>query len=92
MTTVFAKPGQVRGDWYVVDASGKTLGRLASQIAHRLKGSAATVGANRIAEICNSLCAASAGEGLTDSVPTAATTLTSPGATAVLSGSAGRTS
>ena len=38
MTTVFAKPGQVRGDWYVVDASGKTLGRLASQIAHRLKG------------------------------------------------------
>jgi len=38
MTTVFAKPGAVRGDWYVVDASGKTLGRLASQIAHRLKG------------------------------------------------------
>jgi large subunit ribosomal protein L13 len=38
MTTVFAKPGAVRGDWFVVDASGKTLGRLASQIAHRLKG------------------------------------------------------
>src|SRR6516165_9793692 len=38
MTTVFAKPGQLRGDWYLVDASGKTLGRLASQIAHRLKG------------------------------------------------------
>src|SRR5476651_1994329 len=38
MTTVFAKPGTVRGDWFVVDASGKTLGRLASQIAHRLKG------------------------------------------------------
>ena len=38
MTTVFAKPGAVRGDWYVIDASGKTLGRLASQIAHRLKG------------------------------------------------------
>ena len=38
MTTVFAKPGAVRGDWFLVDASGKTLGRLASQIAHRLKG------------------------------------------------------
>jgi large subunit ribosomal protein L13 len=38
MTTVFAKPGQVRGDWFLVDATGKTLGRLASQIAHRLKG------------------------------------------------------
>ena len=38
MNTVFAKPGQVRGDWYVVDASGRTLGRLATQLAHRLKG------------------------------------------------------
>ncbi len=38
MSTVFAKPGKVRGDWYLVDASGKTLGRFASQIAHRLKG------------------------------------------------------
>jgi large subunit ribosomal protein L13 len=38
MTTVFAKPGQVRGDWFVVDADGKTLGRLATQIAHRLRG------------------------------------------------------
>ena len=38
MSTVFARPGTVRGDWYLVDASGKTLGRLASQIAHRLKG------------------------------------------------------
>ena len=38
MSTVFARPGTVRGDWYVVDANGKTLGRLASQIAHRLKG------------------------------------------------------
>ena len=37
-TTIFAKPGTIRGDWYVVDANGKTLGRLASQIAHRLKG------------------------------------------------------
>ena len=38
MKTVFAKPATVRGDWFVVDASGKTLGRLASEIAHRLKG------------------------------------------------------
>jgi large subunit ribosomal protein L13 len=38
MKTVFAKPESVRGDWFVVDASDKTLGRLASQIAHRLKG------------------------------------------------------
>lgn len=38
MSTVFAKPGHVRGDWYLVDASGKTLGRLASEIARRLKG------------------------------------------------------
>ena len=38
MSTVFAKPATVRGDWYVVDAKGKTLGRLASEIALRLKG------------------------------------------------------
>ena len=38
MSTVFAKPATVRGDWFVVDAKGKTLGRLASQIALRLKG------------------------------------------------------
>src|SRR5580765_2167389 len=38
MKTVFAKPGAVRGDWFLVDAKDKTLGRLASQIAHRLKG------------------------------------------------------
>jgi large subunit ribosomal protein L13 len=38
MNTVFAKPGTVRGDWYVVDAAGRTLGRLASQLAHRLRG------------------------------------------------------
>ncbi|MGH8326702.1 MAG: 50S ribosomal protein L13, partial [Steroidobacteraceae bacterium] len=38
MSTVFAKPGAVRGDWYLVDASGKTLGRLATELARRLKG------------------------------------------------------
>jgi large subunit ribosomal protein L13 len=38
MSTVFAKPAEVRADWFVVDAEGKTLGRLATQLAHRLKG------------------------------------------------------
>ena len=38
MHTVFSKPDNSRSDWYLVDAAGKTLGRLASQIAHRLKG------------------------------------------------------
>jgi large subunit ribosomal protein L13 len=38
MTTVFAHPEKVRRDWYVVDASGKTLGRLATQLALRLRG------------------------------------------------------
>jgi len=38
MSTISAKPAEVRADWYVVDANGKTLGRLATQLAHRLKG------------------------------------------------------
>ena len=38
MTTVSAKPAEVSHDWFVVDADGKTLGRLASEIARRLKG------------------------------------------------------
>jgi large subunit ribosomal protein L13 len=38
MSTVFAKAATVRGDWFVVDAEGKTLGRLASEVALRLKG------------------------------------------------------
>lgn len=38
MKTFSAKPDSVKRDWYVVDASGKTLGRLASQIAARLRG------------------------------------------------------
>src|ERR1700726_2678326 len=38
MYTVFSKPEESRGDWFLVDAAGKTLGRLASEIAHRLKG------------------------------------------------------
>lgn len=38
MTTFSAKPHEVNHDWYVVDAAGKTLGRLASEIARRLRG------------------------------------------------------
>ncbi len=38
MKTVSAKPNSVKRQWYVVDANGKTLGRLASEIARRLRG------------------------------------------------------
>jgi large subunit ribosomal protein L13 len=38
MTTESAKPADVRREWYVVDAEGKTLGRLASELARRLRG------------------------------------------------------
>jgi len=38
MNTYSAKPAEVRRDWFVVDATGKTLGRLATEIARRLRG------------------------------------------------------
>ena len=38
MKTYSAKAEDVSRDWFVVDASDKTLGRLASEIAHRLRG------------------------------------------------------
>jgi large subunit ribosomal protein L13 len=38
MKTFSAKPAEVRRDWYVVDADGQTLGRLATEIARRLRG------------------------------------------------------
>ncbi len=38
MKTFSAKNETVERDWYIVDANDKTLGRLASQIAHRLRG------------------------------------------------------
>lgn len=38
MKTFSAKPAEVRRGWYLVDADGKTLGRLASEIARRLRG------------------------------------------------------
>jgi large subunit ribosomal protein L13 len=38
MKTYNAKPGEIERRWYVVDAEGKTLGRLATQIADTLRG------------------------------------------------------
>jgi large subunit ribosomal protein L13 len=38
MKTYTAKPGEISRDWYLVDADGKTLGRLATQIADTLRG------------------------------------------------------
>ena len=38
MKTFTAKPGEVESKWYVVDASGCVLGRLASFVATRLRG------------------------------------------------------
>lgn len=38
MKTVSTKPAEVSRDWYVVNAEGLTLGRLATEIARRLRG------------------------------------------------------
>jgi large subunit ribosomal protein L13 len=38
MKTFSAKPAEVRRDWFVIDATGKTLGRMATEIAMRLRG------------------------------------------------------
>lgn len=38
MTSYTAKAGEIEHGWYVVDAQGKVLGRLAAQIAVRLRG------------------------------------------------------
>ena len=38
MTTYTAKVGEIQQGWFVVDAQGKVLGRLATQIAARLRG------------------------------------------------------
>jgi len=42
-TTLSAKPAEVRRDWFVVDANGKTLGRMATEIARRLRGKHKTI-------------------------------------------------
>ena len=38
MKTFSAKTHEVKRDWFVIDADNKVLGRLASEIAHRLRG------------------------------------------------------
>jgi large subunit ribosomal protein L13 len=38
MTTYLAKPADVKRKWYLVDANGKTLGRLAARVAILLRG------------------------------------------------------
>lgn len=38
MKTFSAKPDEVRRDWFLVNADGKTLGRLSTEIARRLRG------------------------------------------------------
>ena len=38
MRTFTATPETITNDWYVIDATDKVLGRLATQVAHRLRG------------------------------------------------------
>ncbi len=38
MKTFSATPADIRRDWFVVDATGQTLGRLSTEIARRLRG------------------------------------------------------
>ena len=38
MKTFSPTPKDIKHDWFVVDAQGLVLGRLASQLAHRLRG------------------------------------------------------
>ena len=38
MRTFSAKTAEVTRDWYIIDAEGKTLGRMATEIARRLRG------------------------------------------------------
>jgi len=38
MKTFSAKPHEVKRDWYIVDVAGKVLGRVATEVARRLRG------------------------------------------------------
>lgn len=38
MKTFSAKPAEVVHEWFVIDATDKVLGRVASEVAHRLRG------------------------------------------------------
>ena len=37
-TTISAKPAEVKREWFVIDAEGKTLGNVATEAARRLRG------------------------------------------------------
>ncbi len=39
MKTYSAKPGEVKQEWFVIDGTDKVLGRVASEVARRLRGS-----------------------------------------------------
>ena len=43
MGTYSAKPQDIRQDWFIVDATDKVLGRMAAQIALRLRGKHKTI-------------------------------------------------
>ncbi len=43
MGTFSAKPQDIRQEWFVVDATDKVLGRMATKIAHRLRGKHKTI-------------------------------------------------
>ena len=43
MSTYMAKPGQVDRNWYVIDAAGKPLGRVAAKAAELLRGKHKTI-------------------------------------------------
>jgi large subunit ribosomal protein L13 len=43
MKTYVAKPAEIEKKWYVVDASGKTLGRLSTVVADTLRGKRKTI-------------------------------------------------
>ena len=38
MKTYVAKPSTIKREWFVIDANGQTLGRIATEIASRLRG------------------------------------------------------
>jgi large subunit ribosomal protein L13 len=38
MKTYSAKPGEVKQEWFVIDGTDKVLGRVASEVARRLRG------------------------------------------------------
>lgn len=38
MKTYTARPADIKRDWFLIDASGKTLGRLCTEVARRLRG------------------------------------------------------